>query len=401
MYQESDKRYNKISGILQICYKPAALLLAVLGAAILIYSGDAFAIESEYDYDYQIDVSVFSNMETGNISSDTPSGTTAEIVTNGNTISINGYARTLRDNLIYADGVEMISLNSLQDILQCSVFYDPELYTAYIVHKKYSIRIALGSNLAVINNVYTENWDSNLINYNGVLYVPLNSLMETLWYTVDTSSGSVNIVTSTVEGYTYSYNNGVNVMYIDPLNIKAEPIINKSIESSGKANYSNSTFFGWEADGDTYSVGIIVSEGQVISDVITHGSPVTTLIVHYDGSVEIKRVSNIYEETNVLFAVSGCGVLPTVTSREEGFTGTFDIDRYTNRTYIGYNPDMDRIVLCVSTSTTLSRAGQVLSNLGCNAGLALDGGGSAGFGLANGTRFSSDGRKQYAVLYWD
>ena len=103
----------------------------------------------------------------------------------------------------------------------------------------------------------------------------------------------------------------------------------------------------------------------------------------------------------MLFAVSGCGVLPTVTSREEGFTGTFDIDRYTNRTYIGYNPDMDRIVLCVSTSTTLSRAGQVLSNLGCNAGLALDGGGSAGFGLANGTRFSSDGRKQYAVLYWD
>ena len=78
-----------------------------------------------------------------------------------------------------------------------------------------------------------------------------------------------------------------------------------------------------------------------------------------------------------MFAVSGCGVLPKVMSSEEGFVGAFDIDRYTNRTYIGYNPEMGKIVLCVSSSTTLARAGQVLSDLGCVGGLALDGGGSA------------------------
>lgn len=102
-----------------------------------------------------------------------------------------------------------------------------------------------------------------------------------------------------------------------------------------------------------------------------------------------------------MFAVSGCGVLPKVMSSEEGFVGAFDIDRYTNRTYIGYNPEMGKIVLCVSSSTTLARAGQVLSDLGCVGGLALDGGGSAALGLSNGTKFSSDGRKQYAVLYWE
>ncbi|HIV85713.1 MAG TPA: phosphodiester glycosidase family protein [Candidatus Monoglobus merdigallinarum] len=375
---------------------------AILAAAMLIGSINAYAVESEYDYDFQIDVSAFSNASAGTISADTPAGTTAAITENGSKLYVNGHERYLSSPMIYADGTLMAALTSLPDFIQCSVYYDPSLYTAYVINSDYSIKIALGSNLAVINNTYTEEWSAPLINYYGTLYVPLESLMNSLWYTVDfTNYDCVNIVSHTPQDYQYSYIGGVHVCYIDPLNIKAEAIVNKSAESSGKSNYSNSTFFGWEATGNTYSVGIIVSDGQVISNYITHGSPVTTLIVHYDGSVEIKRVSNIYEEENVLFAVSGCGVLPTVTASEEGFVGTFDIDRYTNRTYIGYNPDMDKIVLCVSSSTTLARAGQVLSSLGCMSGLALDGGGSAALGLDNGVRFTSDGRKQYAVLYWE
>lgn len=55
-------------------------------------------------------------------------------------------------------------------------------------------------------------------------------------------NGSVNIISHAPENYQYSYVGGVHVVYIDPLNIKAEAIVNKSAESSGKANYSNSSF---------------------------------------------------------------------------------------------------------------------------------------------------------------
>lgn len=374
---------------------------AVLSAmAVLSAPLCGLAVESEYDYDFEIDVSAFSNTEVGNISAGADGAAGAEIVEYGNNLFINGFERSLSQPMVYVDGILMVPIDSLPDFMQCNVYYDAEHYTAYIINHEYSVRVALGSNIAIINNIYTEYWDAELLNLGGVLYVPLESLMQTLWFSTDLTNG-VRISRRTPEPYIYTYTGGVHVVYIDPLSIKAQPIINKSAESSGRANYSNSTFFGWESNGNTYSVGHIVSEGNIISNYATHGSPVTTLIVHYDGTVEIKRVYDIAAEPNVMFAVSGCGVLPSVMSSEEGFVGAFDIDRYTNRTYIGYNPTSDKIVLCVSSSTTLSRAGQVLSNLGCAQGLALDGGGSAALGLSNGVRFSSDGRKQYAVLYWD
>lgn len=381
----------------KLLYRTAAAAAAIVLACAPL---SGYAVESEYDYDFQIDVSAFSDTEVGNISPGTPSGTAANITEYGSVLYINGFERYLTSPMIYTNDVLMVALNSLSDFLQCSVYYDPSLYTAYIIYDRYSVRIALGSNIAIINNTYNEYWNAGLVNYNGTLYVPLEALMNTLWLSTDLSYG-VRITSHTPEPYIYSYIGGVHVVYIDPLSIKAEAIVNKSAESSGKANYSNSSFFGWEANGNTYSVGHIVSDGYIISNYATHGSPVTTLIVHYDGSVEIKRTADISAEPNVRFAVSGCGVLPAVMSGEEGFTGAFDIDRYTNRTYIGYNPSIGKIVLCVSSSTTLSRAGQVLSGLGCAQGLALDGGGSASLGLSNGVRFTSDGRKQYAVLYWD
>lgn len=381
-------------------FKKIFFRAAAIAAAAAMVSCGVWAVDSEYDYDFQIDVSMFSNAELGTVGGDTVGESGAEITRGPDSLSINGYEKQLSRPIIYMDGAPMIALNSLRDFMECSVYYDPSLYTAYVIKGMYSVRIALGSNLAIINNTYSDNWSKPLVNYGGELYAPVESLMRSIWYTADCSSG-VKIVSHAKERYGYAYSGDVHVVYIDPLNIHIQEIVNRSAESSGRPNYSNSTFFGWESDGDTYSVGILVSDGRVISDVITHGSPVTTLIVHYDGSVEIKRVSNIHDERNVLFAVSGVGVLPEVTASAEGFYGTFDIDRYTNRTYLGYNRDINKIVLCVSPSTTLARAGQVLSGLGCASGLALDGGGSAALGLDNGVRFSSDGRKQYAVLYWD
>ncbi len=381
-------------------YKKLAVLTAA--ACITFTQIGGYAIESEYDYDFQIDVSAFSNTETGNVSYDTPSGINANIIEGTSLLYVNGYEKYLDSPMIYANDTLMAALPSLPNFMQCSVYYDPSLYTAYIIKGEYSVRIALGSNIAIVNNTFTDYWDTNLINYNGTLYVPIASLMKTLWLETDFGyGGSVNIISHTPEAYQYSYTGGVHVVYIDPLNLKAEAIVNKSAEYCGKVNYSNSSFFGWEASGNTYSVGHIVSDGNIISNCATHGLPVTTLIVHYDGSVEVKQVYDISSEPNVMFAVSGCGVLPQVMSAAEGFVGSFDIDRYTNRTYLGYNPNINKIVLCVSSSTTLSRAGQVLSDLGCVGGLALDGGGSAALGLDNGVRFSSDGRKQYAVLYWN
>lgn len=377
------------------------VVVAVLALVTVGFCLKAYGVESEYDYDFQIDVSMFSNAELGTV--DTGMGGDGPAVTQGaGKLYINGYEKQLSLPLIYAGDTLMVALTSLQDFMECKVYYDPAAYTAYVIKDIYSVRVALGSNLAVINNTYSDNWQQPLINYGGVLYAPLESLMKSLWYSVDYNSyDSVNIVSHAKEKYGYTSLGNVHVVYIDPLSIRVREIVNISAERCGLPNYSNSTFFGWESNGNTYSVGILVSEGRVISDTITHGSPITTLIVHYDGSVEIKRVSNIYDEKNVMFAVSGVGVLPEVTAAAEGFYGTFDIDRYTNRTYVGYNRDINKIVLCVSPSTTLARAGQVLSGLGCASGLALDGGGSAALALDNGVRFSSDGRKQYAVLYWD
>ena len=70
--------FDRIRKMAKDIFKPK--LAAVLTAGVMIMGCvPAFAIESEYDYDFQIDVSAFSNAELGTISSDTPSGTTADI----------------------------------------------------------------------------------------------------------------------------------------------------------------------------------------------------------------------------------------------------------------------------------------------------------------------------------
>ena len=61
--------------------------------------------------------------------------------------------------MLYANDTLMLALTSMQNFMECKVYYDPALYTAYIIKGEYSIRIALGSNLAIINNAYTEYWD--------------------------------------------------------------------------------------------------------------------------------------------------------------------------------------------------------------------------------------------------
>lgn len=158
--------FDRIREMAKDIFKPK--LAAVLTAGVMIMGCvPAFAIESEYDYDFQIDVSAFSNAELGTISSDTPSGTTADITLNGNQLYINGHEKYLDSPMLYANDTLMLALTSMQNFMECKVYYDPALYTAYIIKGEYSIRIALGSNLAIINNAYTEYWDAPLINYDG------------------------------------------------------------------------------------------------------------------------------------------------------------------------------------------------------------------------------------------
>ena len=66
---------------------------AAASLAVVCTFGGVYAVESEYDYDYQIDVSMFSNAELGTVSGDTVGSAGLEITEGSGKIYINGYEK--------------------------------------------------------------------------------------------------------------------------------------------------------------------------------------------------------------------------------------------------------------------------------------------------------------------
>ncbi|MBR5808913.1 MAG: DUF882 domain-containing protein [Clostridia bacterium] len=196
-----------------------------------------------------------------------------------------------------------------------------------------------------------------------------------------------------IEGLTH-------IVEIDPRNIWAveTQVPTKSVTYN---NFVNSIFFMPQANGKMYPQGIMVNAGKVVCNNPTHGKPVATLIVHNADNVEMKYVSDITNEKDVWFAVSGFGIYPLITNAEEGFTGKFeDVIRSCNRPIIGYRKKDNKIVIAVRPYSTAQRAQQTAKNLGLDFAISLDAGGSATLNVNGKKIFKGDGRKIFGGLIW-
>jgi hypothetical protein len=124
------------------------------------------------------------------------------------------------------------------------------------------------------------------------------------------------------------------------------------------------------------------------------------LIVYDDGNVAIKPILDIRKERNVFFAVSGCSVYPKVRMDEEGFVGRFsDIGRETQRMVIGYRAEDNKIIVAYRPNSSITRAYLTLKNLGCDAGITLDSGGSSLLRIG-GRTYRGTARKLYSIITW-
>lgn len=196
-----------------------------------------------------------------------------------------------------------------------------------------------------------------------------------------------------VEGLTH-------VVEIDPRNIWAVETQCQTTKVPYN-NFVNSIFFMPQANGIMYPQGIMVNAGQIISNNITHGEPVATLIVYDKNDVQLKYIDDITKEKNVWFAVSGYGVYPNVTAEKEGFINKFiDVLRSTDRPIIGYRKKDNKIVIAVRPLSTAQRAHQTAKNLGLDFAISLDGGGSTTLKVNGKYKFKGDGRKIFGGLIW-
>ena len=150
-----------------------------------------------------------------------------------------------------------------------------------------------------------------------------------------------------------------------------------------------------------FPLGMIVSEGKVISNFMTHNKPVATLIVHGNGKVELKYVSDIAKENDVWFAVSGFGIYPEITNVKEGFVGEFtDVLRSCPRPIIGYRSRDNKIVIAVRTGSSAKRANTTARNLKLDFAISLDAGGSTTLNVDGKNLCKGDGRKIWGGITW-
>lgn len=202
------------------------------------------------------------------------------------------------------------------------------------------------------------------------------------------------------EPFTYHIEGTTHIIEVDPRNISAVETQCRTNKVT-LSNFVNSVYFMAQANGIMYPLGIVVNNGQVVSNYITHGKPVATLIIHNSNEVEMKYVDDITKEKDVKFAVSGYGVYPNITAAQEGFTGAFaDVLRVTDRPIIGYRKKDNKIVIAVRKNSNALRAQQTAKNLGLDFAISLDAGGSTTLKVNGKYKFKGDGRKIFGGITW-
>lgn len=202
------------------------------------------------------------------------------------------------------------------------------------------------------------------------------------------------------EPFKYHIEGTTHIIEADPRNIWAVET-QKETNKTPYDNFVNSVFFMNQKNGKVYPKGIMVNAGKIISNNLPHGKPVSTLIIYGKDRVEMKKVSDIKQEKGVWFAVSGFGIYPCITAKEEGFTGAFsDVMRYADRPIIGYRKKDNKIVIAVRKGSTAERAKETAKNLGLDFAISLDGGGSATLKVNGSYKFKGDGRKIFGGIIW-
>ena len=191
-----------------------------------------------------------------------------------------------------------------------------------------------------------------------------------------------------------------HIVEIDPRNIwnVETQCLTKNVNY---ANFVNSVYFMPQKNEPIFPQGMVVNAGEVLSNYMTHGKPVATLIVHSKDNVEMKYVSDIRQEKDVWFAVSGFGIYPEITNEKEGFVGKFaDVIRSCTRPIIGYRKKDNKIVIAVRPLSTAKRAQTTARNLGLDFAISLDAGGSTVFNLDGKKIYTGDGRGIWGGIIW-
>lgn len=187
--------------------------------------------------------------------------------------------------------------------------------------------------------------------------------------------------------------------------IKVVDVKKKSIQET---NFATGGFWAGLGDGSTFPVGHLVVNGEIISNASTNPTWInvskknlTTLIVYNDYRVEMKRVSDISQEADVKYAISGIPILKDGYSvskdkvTTEGYLGSELYDTW--HSFLGIR---DGKIVLVGAKCTYAQMPYLMEVLGLNDSIKLDGGGSFIMHSMDFTTNTSENRRIHNVITW-
>lgn len=194
------------------------------------------------------------------------------------------------------------------------------------------------------------------------------------------------------------------VIWPDAFKIK---VVDKKKQSISEYNYASGGFFTTLKNGSTYPVGHLVVNGDVISNAATSpdwvnlsGKALTTLIVHKDNSLEMKRVWDISKELDVKYAISGIPILRDGWNKIHQFSeeGYFGNEMYTTwHNFIGIRDDD---IVLVGARLGRDLMPYLIEVLGIKDCIKLDGGGSHILHSGDLTVKTSENRRIHNIITW-
>ena len=208
-------------------------------------------------------------------------------------------------------------------------------------------------------------------------------------------------------------------------------IVNQNNRTIEEPNCSNCSFF-WYLDTaktQTYSTSILIQDGVIIQDVANHyynfGCPQNVFIIYKNGKVEMKKIFFAHKELdykNIQFASGGVGLRDTTNPNfkydpaSEGFkkainkvTGKTEdqsgVLRQANKTVIGYNSKLDKIVILVRPNIYHSHPLyydllELVKDCELDIVCSVDGGGSTVLNNETDMVVYGDGRRIYNLIGW-
>ena len=251
----------------------------------------------------------------------------------------------------------------------------------------------------------------NAVNIDGSNYIKLQDLPKLADVTIGyNGQPTVTSGRARFAAYDYDYvqtignkHHTVRVWEVAPELLRAEAA--KTNLDTVQHNYMVNAGYSWWTDAahkQPYSLSILVSEGKVLANAVPHEQATGCLSVYEDNSVTVKQVADITAEQSVKFAVAGMTIAPKVLSSEEGFTGAYaDVLRETERVVMGWHPVKQRVIIAGYSKMSAARGRDLLLELGCTAGITLDGGGSALMREAGRDVLETDGRYQFGCVWLD